>query len=74
MSTIAFIFLGLAMLAVLGVLIAGVFFMAKGGEANKKYSNKLMQARVYIQGLALLILVIIGIMAAASGQDRKSVV
>lgn len=67
MTNIGFIALSIAMLAVLAVLVAGVVVMAKGGEKDKKYSNKLMQARVYLQGLALLILAILGIMAAASG-------
>lgn len=46
----------LAGLAVVGVLALGLFSMAKGGEFNKKYGNKLMQARVMLQGLALLML------------------
>jgi ABC-type Na+ efflux pump permease subunit len=44
---------GLAMLGVLGALAMGVFNMAKGG--NPRRSNKLMQSRVLLQGLALLI-------------------
>ena len=45
------------MLATLGVLIAGIVLMGKGGEANKRYGNKLMMARVTLQGAALLLLV-----------------
>lgn len=45
--------MGLAMLAVLGILVLGLFSMAKGGEFNKKYGNRLMQARVTLQGVAL---------------------
>ena len=45
----------LAMLAVLGVLIIGIISMIKGGEFNKKYGNRMMQARVVLQGLALLL-------------------
>lgn len=44
----------ICMAAVLGVLIVGIVSMVKGGEFNKKYGNKLMQARVMLQGLALL--------------------
>lgn len=44
----------IAMLAVLVSLVLGVFVMAKGGEASRKYSNKLMQLRVTLQGIALL--------------------
>lgn len=43
-------------LAVVGVLGLGLFSMAKGGEFNKKHGNKLMQARVTLQGVALLML------------------
>lgn len=50
--------MGLAMLAVLGVLVLGLLSMAKGGEFNRKYGNRLMQARVILQGLALLMFVL----------------
>lgn len=53
MNTAFIITAGLAMLSVLGVLILGIVSMAKGGEFNKKHGNKLMRARVYLQGLAL---------------------
>jgi hypothetical protein len=42
-----------AMAAVLGVLVIGIFGMAKGGSFNQKYGNRLMQARVYLQAAAL---------------------
>ncbi|HVA13846.1 MAG TPA: twin transmembrane helix small protein [Stellaceae bacterium] len=45
-----------AMLATVGVLLLGVVNMAKGG--NPQRSNKLMQMRVIIQGVALLLFVI----------------
>ncbi len=44
------------MLMTLGVLVTGVALMMKGGAANKKYSNKLMVARVGLQGLTLLVI------------------
>jgi len=53
MSAVFFILMSLAMAAVLGVLMIGVFGMAKGGEFNKKYGNKLMRARVILQAAAL---------------------
>jgi len=46
----------LAGLATLGALGLGLFAMIKGGKFNKKYGNKLMQARVMLQGLALVLL------------------
>lgn len=53
MSNIFALFMILAALAVLGVLITGIFSMIKGGEFNRKYGNHLMQARVILQGVAL---------------------
>lgn len=43
----------MSMALVFLVMMLGVFSMAKGGEFNKKYGNKLMQARVILQGIAL---------------------
>ncbi len=48
----------LAATAVLGVLVVGIIGMLKGGDFNKKYGNKLMQARVMLQGLALVLLML----------------
>jgi hypothetical protein len=50
----------LAMLATLGVLLFGIVNMAKGG--NPQRSNKLMQLRIWMQGLALLLFVIFMLM------------
>lgn len=46
------------MVATLLVLVVGLVLMAVGSEANEKYSNKLMVARVLLQGLAILMLAI----------------
>lgn len=40
-------------LAVMGVLFLGIVSMIRGGEFNRKYGNKLMVARVVLQGLAI---------------------
>lgn len=53
MSTFFFIMMLLSMAAVVGVLVAGIVIMSKGGELNKKYGNRLMQARVILQGITL---------------------
>tara|TARA_B100001750_G_C15516850_1_gene607925 strand:- start:2544 stop:2753 length:210 start_codon:yes stop_codon:yes gene_type:complete len=53
---IAFYFLLIVLFAVACVLFAGVFMMARGGDVNKKYSNKIMKARVILQGVAIVIL------------------
>lgn len=47
------------MLATVVVLVAGIVLMAKGGEANAKYGNKLMVARVAFQGAALAVVVVL---------------
>ncbi|AXO13495.1 MULTISPECIES: twin transmembrane helix small protein [Thalassospira] len=54
----------LAMAAVAGVLIMGIVSMARGKDARKQ--NKLMQMRVLLQGLALLLLFILSLMAVGS--------
>ena len=58
MNIFVLILLGCAMLAVLAVMGIGIVSMIKGGEFNKKYGNKLMQARVMLQGLALALFVL----------------
>ncbi len=54
MKLILTILLGAALLGVLVVLGLGVGTLMKGGDPRR--SNKLMQARVILQGLALLLL------------------
>tara|TARA_B100000700_G_C14698019_1_gene693114 strand:+ start:445 stop:648 length:204 start_codon:yes stop_codon:yes gene_type:complete len=39
------------------VLLLGIGTLFKGGEASKKYSNKLMQLRVLLQFIAIIALV-----------------
>ncbi|MFM8991703.1 MAG: twin transmembrane helix small protein [Alphaproteobacteria bacterium] len=48
--------LAIAALAVLASLFAGLAFMARGGEANARWSNRLMRARVASQAAALLLI------------------
>jgi hypothetical protein len=58
MSTAFLVLMSMAMIAVVGVLMVGVFSMARGGEFNKKYGNKLMQARIALQAVALILFVL----------------
>lgn len=44
------------LVAVAAVLIAGLVVMGIGGKTDRKFSNKLMMARVAIQALIVLIL------------------
>ncbi|HIJ62104.1 MAG TPA: twin transmembrane helix small protein [Rhodospirillaceae bacterium] len=56
MVTLLSVLLGLALAAVLGVLITGVVVFARGGQANHRWSNRLMNMRVATQAVAVLIL------------------
>ncbi|HPD82806.1 MAG: twin transmembrane helix small protein [Alphaproteobacteria bacterium] len=53
MSRVFFILMLIAMALVLASLAVGMIAMIKGGEFNKKYGNKLMRARVTMQGIAI---------------------
>lgn len=48
----------IAMVAVFVSLVIGLAAMAKGGEFNKKYGNKLMRLRIGLQALALALFVL----------------
>jgi len=63
MSGFLFPVLIFAMLATLGVLFFGIITMARGGDFNLKYGNKIMRARILLQALALLIFAIIMVIA-----------
>ncbi len=59
MTTILNTLVVIALAGTLAVLFAGVFAMARGGEFNRKWGNKLMRARVATQGLAILLLFVL---------------
>ncbi|MDB9761504.1 twin transmembrane helix small protein [Alphaproteobacteria bacterium] len=48
----------IVLIAVLIVLLIGIISMLKGGEFNKKWGNKLMRARVALQGLAIILILL----------------
>jgi hypothetical protein len=48
----------IAMAGVLASLLLGLFAMAKGGEKDHKTSNKMMRARVMLQGLTIFLLLL----------------
>jgi len=50
------ILLIVAMLATAAVLFTGIIGFVRGGDFNRRYGNKLMQARVGLQFAALAIL------------------
>jgi ABC-type dipeptide/oligopeptide/nickel transport system permease component len=57
----------ITMIAVVGVLIFGLIAMAKGGEFNEKYGNRMMRWRVAIQAFAVVLIVIFVIAASKGG-------
>ncbi|WP_241911862.1 HIG1 domain-containing protein [Telmatospirillum siberiense] len=56
MITVLSILLGAALLAVVGVLMTGVVVFARGGEANRRWANRLMNLRVAVQAVVVLLL------------------
>ena len=52
-----FILAAVASLAVLGILIFGVASFAKGGEFNRRNSNRLMRWRLGAQFVAVVLIV-----------------
>ena len=51
-----YLLIPVAFLAVVAVLSVGLYGMFKGGEFNKKYSNKMMRMRITLQFVALVII------------------
>ncbi len=45
------------------ILVIGVSSMAKNGDFNRKYGNKLMQARVACQFITVFLLVLLAVTA-----------
>ncbi|MBV8914784.1 MAG: twin transmembrane helix small protein [Acetobacteraceae bacterium] len=58
MTTILAVLVALAMLGTLGVLLAGMFGLVRGG-GDPRRSNTLMRWRVVLQGVAILLFVIL---------------
>ncbi|MBW8727026.1 MAG: twin transmembrane helix small protein [Inquilinus limosus] len=54
MSTVFIILAVICMIGVVASLATGVFGMAQSGPFNRKWGNKLMQARIGFQALAIL--------------------
>ena len=51
-----YLLIPISLLAVLAVLGTGIYAMFKGGDFNKKYSNKLMRLRITMQFIAIVII------------------
>ena len=68
MNTLLIILLVLAMAATAYVLVRGVMTMAQGKDLTGEQSQKWMQRRVLFQALAILVVIIL--LAVASGSNR----
>ncbi len=53
MAAVAFTLMAIGMLGTVGVLLTGIFAMARGGPFNRKWANRLMRLRVVFQIFAL---------------------
>lgn len=51
------VLIAVSSIALLAIIVLGVISMLRGGEFNEKYGNLLMRARVGLQGLVILLLV-----------------
>lgn len=63
MNGIVFTLMIIAMGLTFISLIAGIFVMTKGGKLNELYSNRLMRARVYFQGIAIALFAVAFLMS-----------
>ncbi len=59
MKTVLIVLTVAALVGVVGVLLAGVILMGRGGEANARWGNKLMRARVGLQLAAVILLLLL---------------
>ncbi|MBO6862119.1 MAG: twin transmembrane helix small protein [Alphaproteobacteria bacterium] len=66
MTIFAIILMVIAMLATVGILFTGIIAMARGGEFNNKWGNRLMRYRILAQ-LAALVLFAIALGLLRSG-------
>jgi len=53
----------IALIATIAVLFVGVFSMARGGEFDRKHSVQLMFARVSIQAITVILIIVAAIYA-----------
>jgi hypothetical protein len=63
MSGILFYAAVAACFLVLLVLLTGVTIFARGGPANRKWSNKIMRLRVVLQLVAVILIVLVAYFA-----------
>ena len=59
LSVLLKVLVGIALVATVAVLVAGVVSMARGGSFNDRWGNKLMRLRVLVQGAAVALLAVL---------------
>ncbi len=59
MNTLLSALLAVGLAGLVVVLLTGVISMARGGEFNRKYSNRLMRLRVLLQFAVVIILLLL---------------
>ena len=59
MKTVLIVLTVIALIGVLAALFTGVVLMGRGGEANARWGNKLMRARVGLQLVAVILLLLL---------------
>ena len=68
MRIVLLILLLLAMAGVVYVLVRGVMAMASGKDVTGEQSQKWMQRRVLFQGVAIVIVILLLVVAGSSGR------
>ncbi len=58
------VLVGIALVATVVVLFAGVVSMARGGSFDARWGNKLMRLRVIVQGAAVALLAVLAALMA----------
>ncbi len=62
-SVILKVLLAVVLIAVVAVLFIGVISMSRGGAFEDRWGNRLMRLRVVLQGLAVALLLALGLLA-----------
>ncbi len=66
-DTVLPILIGVSLVSVLAVLGIGVVSMLRGGQFNRKHSNRLMRARVATQGTTVALMVLFFLLGGRPG-------
>lgn len=53
-----FLIVVLAVAIVAGILLFGVGTFGRGGEFNRRHANRIMRWRIYMQGLAVVLILL----------------